>query len=155
MAAGLRLRAGTAADVRAFYELDLLCFDGPFQFSLRTMREFALLAGALVVVAETDEAGVAGFVIVHLESDESARVRGYVVTLDVHPKHRRQGIARGLLAEVERQSAESGATAMALHVYTGNADALGLYGRAGYGFRSVAPEFYGDGLDGWELGKGL
>jgi N-acetylglutamate synthase len=51
--------------------------------------------------------------------------------LVVQPEHRRQGLARGVLAALLEWGAEQGATTVWLHVETGNEPALALYDALG------------------------
>ncbi len=147
------LRAGSEADVRAMYMLDLLCFDETFRFDLRSMRRFVLEPDAIVVVAEA--AGkLAGFVVVHLLSRRKQSA-GYVVTLDVAREFRRQGLAGELMSAAEKAALEDGARAMMLHAHTGNAGAVRFYEGRGYRRESECAGFYGDGLDAWVFRREL
>jgi ribosomal-protein-alanine N-acetyltransferase len=147
------LRPGREDDIRAMYILDLVCFDEPFRFDLRSMRRFARHPGALVVVAEAD-AALVGFVVAHLVRRGRRRV-GYVVTLDVAPEFRRLGLAHALMSAAELQAAAESADTMALHVYAGNAPAVAFYEHFGYSRGAACPSFYGKGLDGWIYTKPL
>ncbi len=144
--------------------MDVLCFAEPFRFDLRSMRRFAESRNALVLVAEIDDVEtarprIAGFVIVHVERSPKGGRRGYVVTLDVLPERRREGIAAALMAGVERLAAEAGAERMELHVFTGNDAAIRFYERLGYERTGVQAGFYGesgdDTLDAFVYGKRL
>lgn len=143
----LRLRSYEAADLEALHALDVLCFDPPFRFSLRTMRRFAEAKNARVLIAE-EMCSLAGFVIVHLEAAQRQRT-AYVVTLDVAPDHRRRGIASRLMFEAERIAAAEGCSAMLLHVFTGNPAAVRFYDRLGYAKLHRVPGFYGEDRDAW------
>jgi ribosomal-protein-alanine N-acetyltransferase len=123
------------------YALDLVCFEPPFRFSRAAMRGFAEAAGALTVLAEA-QGELAGFCIAQLEKQNA-----YVVTLDVAPTWRRRGLARRLMAELESKARAAGATAMALHVFTGNTGAIQFYESIGYNRAGRAEAFYGRGLD--------
>jgi [ribosomal protein S18]-alanine N-acetyltransferase len=142
----ITLRDYRPGDVPAMFALDLVCFDPVFRFSERAMRRFAEAPGALTALAECD-GELAGFAIVQIER-HAERVTGYVVTLDVAPAHRGQGLARCLMSEMERKSMAAGAKAMELHVFEQNIPALGLYQALGYGRIAVQADFYGRGLDG-------
>lgn len=135
------LRTYRAGDWEAMYALDVLCFEPPFRFSRRAMRGFAEATGAITILAEV-EGHLAGFCVVQMEED-----LGYVVTLDVAPAWRRHGLARRLTAEVESKVRAADGTAMALHVFPGNAGAVHFYEAIGYQRTGTVEGFYGRGLD--------
>jgi ribosomal-protein-alanine N-acetyltransferase len=137
----LTLREYRPGDLDSIYALDVVCFEPPFRFSRGAMRGFAEAAGAMTVLAER-QGELAGFSIAQLEKHIA-----YVVTLDVTPTFRRQGLARRLMAELEAKAQAAGATAMALHVFTGNAGAIQFYESIGYNREGRAEAFYGRGLD--------
>ncbi len=120
------------------------------------MRRFAEARGAVVRLAVLNSAPetMAGFCIGEVSRVGSASEL-YLVTLDVAPGYRRQGLAQRLLEAVERAAQEAGASAAALHVYEGNAAARSLYERCGYVASRVAPAFYGRGLHAWVYRKRL
>jgi ribosomal protein S18 acetylase RimI-like enzyme len=102
----------------------------------------------LTELAETDEGVPAGFVIVHLERLLSG-LRGYVVTLDVAPKHRRGGLAGRLMQMVEDRVAALGVERMELHVFAENDAAIRFYESRGYARAGARRGFYGAGMDGY------
>jgi ribosomal-protein-alanine N-acetyltransferase len=125
------------------WALDVLCFEPVFRFSRRAMRSFAEAAGAVTILAESDATSeLAGFCIVQVDE----RV-GYVVTLDVAAAWRRRGLARRLMAEVERRVGAAGGVGMVLHVFTGNAGAIRFYEGMGYARMGLAEGFYAPGVD--------
>ena len=134
------------------HALDVVCFDEPFRFSLRAMRGFARQPGAIVWLAEASRPyggilpvprALAGFVIVHV-----TRRQGYLVTLDVAPAWRRQGVARALLDQ-----AQVDLELLTLHVFTGNKEAICFYEGNGFERKSLEPGFYGVGRDAFIYGK--
>lgn len=151
--AEITLRVGTPDDVGLMFELDLLCFDVPFRFDLRSMRQYATHPDALVLIAEANGA-MHGFVIINPSRRRALR-SAYVTTLDVHPEFRRQGIASALLAEAECRAAASGATSMQLHVFDGNLAAIRFYEAAGYEQALFTEDFYSPGLNAWLLIKSI
>jgi ribosomal-protein-alanine N-acetyltransferase len=135
------LREYRAGDLDAMCALDDVCFAQPFRFSRRAMRAFAEARAASVVVA--DVAGkLTGFCIAHLEEKT-----GYVVTLDVAPDWRRQGVARRLMEESEARVLLAGGLGMELHVFTGNVGAIRFYEGMGYRRVMTVERFYGRGMD--------
>jgi ribosomal-protein-alanine N-acetyltransferase len=119
------------------------------------MRAFAGARNAVTLVAEGSGGEVAGFVIMQLER-RSGAVRGYVVTLDVSPEGRRNGLAARMMQEVEARAAAAGARRMELHVFTGNQGAIRFYERIGYERIEARLRFYGaEGLDAFVYRKDL
>ena len=155
------LRGYRTGDAAAMYAIDLICFEEPFRFDLKSMTRFAEARNALVVIAErrrgregsdaaearrgvwADPAGeMLGFVIVHVERGRGGQ-RGYVVTLDELPEERRSGLAGRLMAEAERLAVEAGAGRMELDVFEGNEGAIRFYERQGYLHAGRRRGFYG------------
>lgn len=135
------------------YALDLLCFDEPFRFDLRSMRWYASQPDAIVEVVEQDTS-LRGFIVVNLTHRREPRT-AYITTLDVHPDSRRRGIAGLLVSEAELRSRVAGATAMRLHVFTGNLPAIRFYEASGYRQVRLNKGLYGAGLDAWNYSKSL
>ncbi len=133
--------------------LDLVCFEKPFRFTRSTMRRFAEARKAHVVIAE-DDGELVGFVILDIEHTGEGRF-GYIVTLDVSPDHRRQGLAGQLMQEAEREAARERCTAVVLHVFTGNEPAIHFYVGLGFVQSHRESHFYGDGIDAWAFHKPL
>jgi ribosomal-protein-alanine N-acetyltransferase len=136
------LRPGLPIDVPAMHALDLLCFQPPFQFDFHTMRRFASQPGAYSLLAEANWS-LAGFVLVSLWRRRRQPAIAYVTTLDVHPSHRRMGLARRLMAAAESRACHQKAATMTLHVHTGNAGAIAFYESLGYLRTGEASAFYG------------
>jgi ribosomal-protein-alanine N-acetyltransferase len=147
------LRSYEPGDLDAMHALDVVCFERPFRFSRSAMRRFAEMKKARVALAEIDGA-LAGFCILHIEQAEHGRA-AYIVTLDVAPKHRRQGVARSLMLQAEVLSVSAGCTMMALHVFSGNTDAIRFYQGVGFVRSHRVSGFYGDGLDALTYHKSL
>jgi ribosomal protein S18 acetylase RimI-like enzyme len=81
---------------------------------------------AVVLVAER-EGRLVGSVIGSFDG-----WRGNVYRLVVHPDHRRRGVARALVAEVERRVAARGARRVTALVEQDHPDAMGFWQAAGY-----------------------
>jgi ribosomal-protein-alanine N-acetyltransferase len=146
---GITLREYRLGDWEAMYALDVQCFEPPFRFSRRAMRGFAEAAGAITILAMA-QGDLAGFCVVQMEEHI-----GYVVTLDVAARWRRQGLASTLMSEIETKVRAARGTAMALHVFPGNEGAVRFYQTIGYQPLGVAEEFYGPERDALVYGKAL
>lgn len=141
----LIFRGYETRDLEAIVALDAACFAQPFRFSKAAMRQFVEAKNGWTLIAETPD-GIAGFCIVHLEEVQGARV-GYLVTIDVNERFRREGLGRKLMARGEQWIRESGGEAMYLHVYVKNEVAVRFYERGGYRAAGEQRGFYGPGLD--------
>ncbi len=139
----ITLRDYRPGDDAAMYALDLECFAPPFRFTRRAMRRFAEQPGAIAILSETNTQPpqLAAFVIAHMEGRTA-----YIVTLDVAPAFRRRGLARTLMTQTESHALAAGASEIALHVFTGNSDAITFYESLGYSRLRMAENFYARGV---------
>jgi [ribosomal protein S18]-alanine N-acetyltransferase len=155
MSGEIVLRDYRLTDLDEMFQLDQRCFSAEFCFDRESMQAFAEEYGAVVRVAETSEAEIVGFVIVHMERI-STEWHGYIVTLDVAEEHRRHGIARRLMEQAELRVASTGARLMDLHVFTGNDSAIRFYEGMGYKRIAIRRRFYREaGLDAFVYRKEL
>jgi len=150
----MELRGYLPSDLDALVALDDVCFDPPFRFSGSAMRGFVQAINARVTIADAADGSIAGFCVLHIQHVQPHPV-GYIVTLDVAPGARRQGLAGELMARAEAQALEAGCAAVALHVFTGNAAAIRFYERRGYVFSHRAAAFYARGVDALVYSKRL
>lgn len=151
----MRLREYKSGDLAAVFALDQVCFAPPFQFSERAMRQFAEARNALTLIAEDEATGeIAGFCIAHIERPRKG-LTTYIVTLDVAPEHRRQGLARQLMQSIEQQALESECDAVELHVSVENSGAIAFYEREGYERSHMVKSFYGFGRNAYVYRKPL
>ena len=150
----MRWREYSSADLDAIFGLDEICFEAPFRFSARTMRQFAEARNALTVVAESDDGEIAGFCIAHVERSRG-RLSAYIVTLDIDPKQRRCGLAGQIMERIEQQALDAGCDAMALHVSVENEGAIAFYESKKYERSHMVKSFYGLGRHAYVYRKAL
>ncbi len=139
------------------HQLDQLCFAEPFRFDRPTMRRYAFEPGAIVLLAyagRTSGSELLGLLLVNL-NDQRTLPLAYVTTLDVHPDHRRRGIAAALVREVEARASATNAALLRLHVSATNVEAIRFYERLGFHRDSHLADFYGNGLDSYVYSKQL
>jgi len=144
------LRGAAPRDWRRLWRLDQICFERGIAYSQPEIRRFLAFPGAEGVVAE--EAGeIAGFALGYPMPPQLGRV----VTLDVHPAFRRRGLGRLLMETLIERLAARGAERVTLEVDVRNSGALAFY-RA-FGFRETGrlPDYYGPGLDAFEMEIGI
>jgi len=70
---------------------------------------------------------------------------GHIVSIAVHPDHRRRGIGTILMKEAERRIAERGYDVVRLEVRESNFGARRFYERLGYEVERREPGYYSDG----------
>jgi ribosomal-protein-alanine N-acetyltransferase len=150
----MRLREYTERDLKTIFALDEVCFESPFRFSARAMKQFAEARNALTVVAEAETGEIAGFCIAHVERAGKG-LRAYVVTLDVAPLYRRHGLAGQMMQCIEQQALEAGCDSMELHVSVDNEGAIAFYERQGYERSHMVKSFYGLGRHAYVYRKSL
>ncbi|HEY5106813.1 MAG TPA: GNAT family N-acetyltransferase [Caulobacteraceae bacterium] len=115
----MRLRPATANDAGALARIHAACFPAPWGAAqigqlLGGPGSFGLLASA--------GRAASGFILCRVIADEAE-----VLTLATVPRHRRRGLARGLLAAGAEVARTGGATSLFLEVAEDNIPAVALY----------------------------
>ena len=105
-----------------------------------SVLESASRGERIVLVAEDRESGdLAGVVQVILTAPENQPHRGEISKMMVHRRHRRQGVAEGLMGAAERVACDAGKTLLVLD--TASVDAERLYQRLGWHRVGVIPDY--------------
>jgi ribosomal-protein-alanine N-acetyltransferase len=145
----ITLRAYTPADFEALYEIDQQCFGPVLGYSRPDLRSYLRLPGGHCLIAES-AAKIAGFLVTAHEN-----AVGSVVTIDVLPAYRRQGVATVLLEEAEHRLAAASVRTIELETATDNASAIAFWQKHGYRKRDIQKEYYPDGRDAYSMTKAL
>lgn len=111
------------------YEIERECFIEE-AFSKKQIAQLLTDYNSISLIAR-ENGEIAGFIVGVVYPDRKA-VNGHILTIDVSPKHRRKGIGRMLLQEMERIFAQKGVQACLLEVREDNAAAISLYRKLGY-----------------------
>ena len=82
-------------------------------------------------------------------------VEADVLTVGVLPEHRKAGIGKAFMAELENWAIDKESNAMMLEVGIDNATAINMYKQLGYQQISVRTNYYGAGLDALVMRKEL
>jgi len=130
-------RAGEK-DVPEMQRLDEICFPPGVAFSAQEFAHRLRQRGSVAILAEKGQRLV-GLVLV---SSHHGGI-GYIVTLDVHPDLRRQGIGRTLLCMAEEDLIRQGVGEIVLQVGVDNEAGLQLYCAQDYRVRSKLRNYYG------------
>ena len=130
-------------DFAALYAIEEVCFQPPFRFGRRYMRQLVDGRNGATWVAE-DGGKMAGFSVVEWTM-RSGETRAYVQTIEVLPELRGRGAGRELLEHVERSAADAGAASLWLHVDESNASAIRLYEKHGFLRAGREEHYYAEG----------
>ena len=141
------LRLYRSSDLDDLYRIDQSCFPKGIAYGRTELKSYIQSDEAYCVVAEvTGEIG--GFVI----SERSAQL-AHIITLDVVAQHRRQSLGSLLLQSAEIEAASQGARLMYLETATTNKAAIALWKKHGYREVGTIENYYGKGLDAFEMQK--
>ena len=133
----MEIRRMTLEDVPAVVELDSLSFSLPWPE--RSFRfELTENSASRCWVVELD-GKIVGMLVAWLLVDEA-----HIATIATHPDHRRQGIARNLLAYALRYMSKEGAVTSFLEVRESNTAAQELYHQFGYEAVGRRKRYYKD-----------
>ena len=144
------LREYAPQDFEPIWKLDQVCFADNIAYSRDEMRMYLALRSSFCVIAEVDRS-LAGFTIMDHRPPQPA----YMVTIDVDPGMRRQGVATVLLKEVEKRILRAGASAIRLEVAVNNQSAIEFYKRHGFREMGRKPGYYNGQLDALSMKKEL
>jgi len=142
-----RLREYRPGDFDSIWEIDQACYERAIAYSRRELRDYLRFPGAECVTAEI--AGeIAGFLVTAHD-----RATGYIVTVDVLPAHRRQGVATLMLAEAERRLAAAGVRVVELETAIDNTPAIAFWEKHGYRTCGLKKQYYANGRDALTMKK--
>lgn len=109
-----------------------------------------LIRYSIALVACEPQAKILGFIIGY-----ASGTAGAVYTLDVHPLYRRLGIAKALIAALEKELKAEGAKAVRLEAALEKPETMELYRKAGYRERELVRNYYGRGKHAVRMWKKL
>jgi len=164
------IRPYRADDFDRLWEIDQLCFPEGIAYTQMELNGFLARRNAIALVADYDgnetspAAGkgatkdaakkphIAGFVVAHRQREHAGRI----ITLDILPEARRQGLASQLMQRCEDRLRAAGCRAAYLETAVNNHAAVQLYRKLGYEVLRVLPGYYSSqALDAYQMGKGL
>lgn len=131
----MRIRDARAGDAGAIGALERQCFADPWPEE--AVAAYINGGNCLMLCAEGEGGELLGYVGMQHVLDE-----GYIGNVCTAPQHRRRGVARALLAELEERSRRLGLAFLTLEVRASNAAAIALYEGAGYGRVGTRPGYY-------------
>ncbi len=144
------IREYRASDFPALCALDRLCFPEGIAYTPPEIALGLTHPGAFTFVAETE-----GRVIAFLMAYQKKTPVGHIVTIDVHPDSRLQGIGRKLMALAEERLQRQGVQRIVLEVSVHNDPALCCYQKLGFRVKRLLPAYYHDRSDAYLMEKKL
>ncbi len=143
------LRPYRPSDLETLYKIDQACFPKGIAYGRLELRTYIQSGGTHCLLAEV-AGGIAGFIL----TERSAQL-GHIITLDVLAEHRRRSIGSLLLQSAELEAASQGANIMYLETATSNKAAIALWKQHGYREVATIKNYYGPGMDAFEMQKHL
>ena len=125
----VKIETATIKLLDKLFEIEVECFDQE-AFAKRQIAYLLTDYNTIALVAKVNSA-IAGFIIAQVEVDETTEF-GHIITVNVTPKWRRQGIAKKLLQEIEHLLKQKGIHECRLEVREDNNSAIRLYQTIGY-----------------------
>ncbi len=123
------------------YEIEQKCFKTE-AFTKRQIAHLLAHPNSVSLVAK-DNHNIIGFIIGMIYY-EKEKLTGRILTVDVHPSHRRMGIGTALLEQIEKIFVEKGVENCYLEAREDNVAALNLYLKLGYRKVGSLKNYYKD-----------
>ena len=144
----LSLRSMTIADIDDAMAIETAAFGSPWsrQFFLEELQ--AKHAGSVLCQREGKSIGY----VIYWELPDELDIHNVAV----HPRYRRQGVARTMLGEIIENARKRGLRRMTLEVRTSNDAAQTLYRSLGFRVCGLRKGYYSDnGEDAWLMERNL
>ncbi|MHB1021449.1 MAG: GNAT family N-acetyltransferase [Acidobacteriaceae bacterium] len=149
-----RIREYDPADLPALYALDQVCFAPEIAYALEEIRYFIEQRNSLTLIAESESGEIVGFSVL-----ERVRSRGkfsaHLITIDVAPGVRQQGIGSALMQAMEERLLLADISCIRLEVAADNDAAQHFYQSFGYQLCGRIEGYYPGNLDALLMEKFL
>lgn len=152
----LRLRAFRESDLPALFALDQTCFAADIAYSASELQGFLEHPSAFSVVACVSSR-IVGFAIVRstrrpgLHPGEAGRSALHILTIDVDPVMRRQGVGAALMNWMIGKARQVRAQVVVLEVAVDNQPAQSFYQSFGFEIVATIPGYYNGTTDAFAL----
>jgi len=139
-------------DLAEILEIEKACHARPWDEKAFNIEISKFFSGLSFFFAARDKASdrLLGYAIADKIADYA-----HISNVAVAPEFRKNGIATGLLKQVERQVFAAGLSSLTLEVRDNNEAALEMYKKFGYEIKGRRPKFYEDKYDGLIMWKRL
>ncbi len=137
----LRIEKASIEHLEWLCEIEMKCFET--EAFTKQQIAYLLTDSNCVILVSKVKGEIVGFVIGKTYMDKKPAT-GQILTIDVSPKHRREGIGQRLLQEIEKTFKDKGVKSCCLEVRENNFVALSLYQKFGYKTVGRLKNYYGD-----------
>jgi ribosomal-protein-alanine N-acetyltransferase len=148
------IRSFAKRDLPHLYLLDQVCFPPEIAYSRAELQYFLTHPGCSCWVVEDTPSSITGFLILE-RVRHAGRLSGHIVTLDVDPGHRRQGVGALLMQTAEEQMKQEMASHIRLEVAQNNPGAQQFYARLGFHVSGTIAKYYGGRIDADVMEKAI
>ena len=141
----MTLREITSEDMVSLEALDKKCFSEAVRYNRHALDFYLSLPNSIGLI-QTDNDIILGFIIANMLTDDTFNI----VTIDVEPIYRRQGIGTDLIKAVIRIIQEWKMSKISLQVAEDNIPAINFYLKHGFQIMKKLPKYYPHG-DGYQM----
>jgi len=142
------IRKVTIADLEELHRIEKLCFKKE-RYSKSFLLHLLESPNIYSAIFEENKR-IVGSVIISFHKN-TARI----VSIAVHPSHRKKRIGKKLLDSAEEKAKQSNIRSIVLEVSTENRDAVKFYLSNRYKIDGLIKDYYGTGKDAWRMSKKL
>ena len=140
------IRGFRSEDLARLHAIDAVCFERGIAYTRAELAFYIRHGRPFVRVAEC--AGeIVGFAIGQIEANS----RGHVITIDILPKARRNGLGTTLLRLLHGEFRGAGASLSVLEVDVGNGPAQAFYEGFGDKRMETLQDYYGSGRHAYRM----
>jgi ribosomal-protein-alanine N-acetyltransferase len=141
------IRDFTVDDFETLWRMDQDCFPPGVAYSKQELKAYIRHRQGFTLVAVDGNGKMRGFIVAHTGPV------GHIVTIDVSPNARREGVGSALLNTAEQRLRAAGSQSVSLETAVDNVSALAFYKRHGYNVVRTWPRYYSNGVDALVLKK--
>ncbi len=146
LAPPLRIRNYRKKDLVSFCEIDRVCFPEDIAFTRADFLSYLKSPKSIARVGERQDR-ILGFVMAYVDCSAGA----HLITLDVIPEARQQGIGTALMTAIHRELQKTGVKAVLLEVSARNIPAQRLYKKLDYKYLETLAGYYRGREDAYRM----
>ncbi len=140
----VKIRNVEESDLEKVYEIERISFKEPYPKTLLLIYS-KICNDTFLVLEDTDE--IIGYIIGLVKW----RILGHIISLAIHPDHRKRGYAKALIKELLKRFKKHGVKVVRLEVRVSNKPAINLYLKLGFKVAYTLKNFYLDGEDAYVM----